>query len=128
MKKFLTILPRWLPALLVMTVIFAFSSQPSGNLPNFMGWDYFIKKASHAIGYGLLAIAYFHFLKYNPKYYWLAWLMALAYAGTDEFHQIFVIGRNASIFDVLIFDGLGAFLGLWLYSRFSKKKQNMERD
>lgn len=118
MKKFLSIVPLWFPALFFMVVIFVFSSQPGKNLPSFLNWDYLIKKTSHAIGYGLLALSYFHFLKYNKKQYWLALLMALAYAATDEFHQSFVAGRNSSIIDVLIFDGFGAFFALWLYSRF----------
>ena len=67
MKKFLSIVPRWFPALLIMLVIFAFSSQPGDNLPDFLGWDYFVKKAGHMIGYGLLALSYFHLLKYDQK-------------------------------------------------------------
>ncbi|WKZ38000.1 MAG: hypothetical protein QY332_08660 [Anaerolineales bacterium] len=45
MKNILLIVPRWFPALLLMLVIFAFSSRASAELPNFGGWDYFIKKA-----------------------------------------------------------------------------------
>lgn len=118
MRKFLSIVPRWFPALIVMLVIFAFSSQPLHSLPSFSGWDSLVKKGGHFIGYGLLALSYFHLLKYNKKQYWLAWLMALAYAATDEFHQSFVPGRNASIFDVLIFDNIGTVFALWLYSHF----------
>ena len=118
MKNLLSIVPRWFPAIFFMTVIFTFSSQPGDHLPSFWGWDYPLKKMSHSIGYGLLALSYFHFLRYNKKQYWLAWLMTLAYAATDEFHQSFVSGRNASIFDVLIFDGFGAFFALWFYFRF----------
>jgi VanZ family protein len=114
-KKFLSIVPRWLPALFFMVVIFSFSSQPGDNLPNFLSWDYVIKKMGHAIGYGLLALSYFHFLKYDKKRYWLAWLLALIFSATDEFHQSFVPGRHASVFDVLIFDNFGAAFALWLY-------------
>ena len=115
MKKFLSIVPRWLPAFFFMVVIFIFSSQPGDNLPSFLDWDYVIKKMGHAIGYGLLALSYFHFLKYDKKRYWLAWLMAVLFSATDEFHQSFVPGRHASIVDVLVFDNLGAACALWLY-------------
>jgi VanZ family protein len=98
-----------------MTVIFIFSSQPGDNLPNFLGWDYVIKKMAHAIGYGLLALSYFHFFNYDNKKYWLAWLLAVMFSATDEFHQSFVLGRHASVIDVLVFDNLGAALGLGLY-------------
>ncbi len=123
MKNFLSIVPRWFPALFIMIVIFAFSSQPGDNLPSFRGWDYLIKKSSHALGYGLLALSYFHLLKYNKKQIWLAWLMALTYAATDEFHQSFVSGRNSSIIDVLIFDNLGALIMLSLLLIFRRKNE-----
>jgi len=124
-KKFLSIVPRWLPALFFMVVIFLFSSRPSDNLPNFLSWDYVIKKTAHAIGYGLLALSYFHFFNYDYKKYWLAWLLAVAFSATDEFHQSFVLGRHASITDVLVFDNLGAAFALWLY--FTRwKKRNLQ--
>ena len=115
MKKLLSIVPRWLPALSIMLVIFILSSQPSDSLPSFRGWDYVIKKMGHAIGYGLLALSYFHFLKYDQKKYWLAWLLALAFSATDEFHQSFVPGRHASLVDTFIFDNLGAAFALLMY-------------
>jgi VanZ family protein len=40
-----------------------------------------------------------------------AWLLATAYAGTDEFHQSFVSTRDGSVRDVLI-DSFGAALAL----------------
>ena len=115
MKKILSIVPRWFPALLMMLLIFAISAQPGDNLPDFLDWDYFVKKMSHAIGYGLLALSYFHLLKRDKKQYWLAWFMAVMFSATDEFHQSFVPGRHASAFDVLIFDNIGAAFVLWLY-------------
>jgi len=98
-----------------MVVIFSFSSQPGSDLPNFLDWDFVVKKSGHAIGYGLLALSYFHFFNYDKKRYWLAWLLAIVFAITDEFHQSFVAGRHSSAFDVLVFDNLGAAFGLWLY-------------
>lgn len=122
MKKFLSILPRWFPALFLMTVIFIFSSQPGDNLPDFLNWDYAVKKGGHAIGYGLLALSYLHFFNYDKKRYWLAWLLAVLFSATDEFHQSFVPGRHASMIDVLVFDNLGAVTGLWLYSMLWGRK------
>jgi VanZ family protein len=116
-QKIASIVPRWFPALVIMLVIFAFSSQPSYSLPSFSGWDTLAKKGGHFTGYGLLALAYLHAFKYDQKRIRLAWLLSILYAVTDEFHQSFVPGRNASIYDVLIFDNLGAVFALWLYSR-----------
>lgn len=52
-----------------------------------------------------------------------AWVIATLFAATDEFHQLFVPGREGSIWDVLI-DSCGAATGLfllWLIGRWRKK-------
>ncbi len=123
MKKLSSIVPRWLPALLIMLVIFAFSSRPSEDLPHFFSWDYFIKKGAHALGYGLLALSYLRLFNWNKKQYWLAWLMAVLYSATDEFHQSFVPGRHAALTDVLIFDNLGALLALSSHYFYRRKHE-----
>jgi len=107
-----------------MSVIFAFSSQPGDNLPDFLDWDYVVKKMGHIIGYGLLALSYFHFLKYNKKLFWLAWLMALIFSATDEFHQSFVSGRHASVLDVLVFDNIGAIIVLVAFFIYWGENEN----
>jgi VanZ family protein len=117
----MTPLKKWLPAILMMAVIFGFSSIPSKEMPSFGLWDFSVKKLGHACGYGLLAVAYQNGL--GGKRPWLAWLLAIAYAATDEFHQSFVSGRHASPVDVLLFDNLGAILGLLIFNRFKKWKQ-----
>lgn len=119
MNKFLDIVPRWVPALVLMLVIFGFSSQAGDDLPDFAGWDYFVKKGAHAIGYGLLALSYLRAL--GGRRYFLSWLLAVLYSATDEFHQSFVPGRRASLVDVLVFDNLGAMLALFLYEGWVKK-------
>ena len=116
MKKLISIVPRWLPALLIMLVIFSFSSQADGTLPDFQSSDYFVKKSAHIVVYGALALSYFHALP--GRSFKLAWLLALIYAATDEFHQSLVPGRTPSIIDVLVFDNLGAIIALFLHHRF----------
>jgi len=97
MKKFLSILPRWFPAVAFMIIIFLFSSRPGDDLPNFYDWDYFVKKGAHMVGYGILAFSYLYMLGLEKRKYWLAWALAVLYAATDEFHQSFVPGRHSSI-------------------------------
>lgn len=126
MKKFFSIVPRWLPAFLLMLIIFAFSSRTSSELPNFHSWDYFIKKGAHAFGYGLLALSYMYMFNWDKKRYWLAWLLAILYSATDEFHQSFVPGRHSAVSDVLLFDNLGAIITLTLHyiRRRKNEKEN----
>ena len=122
MSKSKEILYSWGPALLVMAVIFAFSSTPGNDLPNFGGFDFSVKKAGHMLGYGLLALSYWRGLGFNKKRIWFAWLLSIAYAATDEFHQSFVAGRHPSPVDVLLFDGVGAGIALWIWSLRTNKK------
>ena len=105
---------RWLPAALIMAVIFGFSSTPSAELPSFGLMDFLVKKGSHMLGYGLLALAYWYGLRFDKRRGWLALLFAILYAITDEFHQSFVPGRHPSWVDVLGFDGGGALIALSL--------------
>jgi len=113
---------RWLPSIFVMLVIFLFSSQPSRNLPIFSWADTFVKKGGHVIGYGLLCWAFWHALVYRSNRRWFSWLLALVYAVTDEVHQAFVPGRHPSIWDVIIFDNLGAMISLWLVNKGRMQK------
>ena len=116
-------LRRWLPSIFVMLVIFLFSSQPSRNLPIFSWADTLVKKGGHVIGYGLLGWAFWHAFVYRNNRRWSSWLLALVYAVTDEVHQAFVPGRHPSIWDVIIFDNLGAMISLWLVNRWRMQKQ-----
>ena len=113
---------RWIPALVGMVVIFVFSSQPSDNLPNFDWADKLVKKSGHMVGYAILATTYWYALGLKPGRRWLAWMLAVLYAATDEFHQSFVPGRGASALDVLLFDNLGALIGLWLANYRLRRK------
>lgn len=115
MKK--NIILKWLPALIMMGAIFWFSSQPVYGLPNFDWADRLVKKTGHMIGYAMLGTSYWYALGMDKKKRWLAWLLAVLYATTDEFHQNFTPGRHPSAFDVLFFDNLGALIGLWLTTR-----------
>lgn len=108
------ILPRWLPALMIMLIIFLFSAQPSSDLPNFDWADAIIKKGGHVVGYAMLALSYWYALRMQSSKRWLVWLLSVFYALTDELHQSFVPGRHPSIWDVLILDNFGALIPLWL--------------
>ena len=112
-----------LPALFLMLVIFLFSAQPSSNLPHFDWLDAIFKKGGHMLGYALLALSYWWFFGLSDDKRWLAWLLAFLYALSDEFHQSFVPGRHPSLWDVMIFDNLGALIALWVGHMYRKKKR-----
>jgi VanZ family protein len=111
MRKICNIL-RWLPAIVLMAVIFGFSSIPSQKLPDLGIFDRLVKKSAHMVGYGLLALSFWYGMRFKQRYWWLALLLTLFYACSDEYHQSFVPGRHSSWFDVFVFDGGGAFVVL----------------
>lgn len=119
MRKYL----RFLPALAMMAAIFAFSSVPSQEMPSFGFWDTLVKKGGHMVGYGLLALTYWFALKLDRKRWWLALLLAVLYALSDEFHQSFVPGRHPSLVDALVIDPAGAALALFAGMLVSKTKK-----
>ena len=115
-----------------MAVIFIFSSLPSAELPDFDWADWIVKKGGHALGYGLLAFAYLRGINGEnshvpPRQLLGAWLMAVLYSVTDEFHQSFTPGRHPTVADVMI-DAIGAAVALVLAGRYYKQKMTSHTD
>lgn len=107
-----------------MLIIFLFSARPHSELPDFDRADRIVKKGAHMVGYALLAAAYWRALNFQRGKRWLAWGVAVIYAVTDEFHQSFVPGRNPSIWDVLIFDNLGALVSIGLLQLYKTQRSD----
>jgi VanZ family protein len=97
---------RWLPVLAWAGVIFALSSIPSLN-SGLGTWDTVLRKCAHMTEYAILAVL---LLRATGSYAW-AFALAVAYAASDEVHQLFVRGRHGSPVDVGI-DAIGALIGL----------------
>jgi VanZ family protein len=112
----------WFPAVLMMAVIFCFSSIPASKLPNFGQPDLLVKKGGHLLAYALLALAYWAGMRFDNRRLGLALLLALIFAATDEFHQSFVVGRHPSWVDALVIDGSGAASALALAYWRRKKR------
>jgi VanZ family protein len=121
---------RWFPSTIVMAAIFIASATPSRDIPTYGIWDTLVKKGGHMLGYALLTSAYWYALGFERKKVWLAWILAVLYASSDEFHQVFTAGRHPSPVDVLLFDGGGAALALTTiyWFRFHMRKQEMSGD
>jgi len=108
----------WLPVVLWATVIFALSSVPSLN-SGLGTWDLVLRKLAHAAEYALLAALLLRALA-RP---WLAFLVALAYAVSDEFHQHFVRGRAGTPRDVAV-DAVGVLAGLAAFAYGRRRSRN----
>jgi VanZ family protein len=78
-----------------------------------------LRKSAHLTEYAVLAVFLYNAMKpvgapsWSGKAAFWALLASGSYSLTDEFHQMFVPGRRASLFDCLI-DTTGAFLGLFV--------------
>lgn len=112
-----------------MLLIFGASSLPASRVPYLGEIDVLVKKFGHAIGYALLALAYYIALptRLSRGYRALmALFMAILFALSDEYHQSFIEGRTSSIRDVAI-DSIGAAVALLIgvaYSSNSKSISN----
>jgi VanZ family protein len=115
---------RWGMSIVMMAVIFFFSSTPGYQLPNYGIIDTLVKKGGHMLGYSLLSLCYWRGLKWDKKYLGWSWVFAVLYALTDEFHQSFISGRHASLFDVILFDSTGAAIGLWVAQRIISPRKS----
>lgn len=80
-------------------------------------WDLPIRKLAHMTEFGILALLLFAAIRgyarinTERKRYVFAWIGAVCYAATDEFHQLFVPGRSGNVIDVCV-DATGACLAL----------------
>jgi len=112
-------LGNWALLALWMAVIYIASDQP--DLPHAPGpWlDFVIKKLLHAAGYAVLAGLWWRALAgagLRRPHAW-AFILTVAYAAADEWHQTFVPGRGGRPRDVAV-DAAGALLALaWLRHR-----------
>jgi len=50
-------------------------------------------------------------------------ILSILYASSDEFHQSFMVGRQGSLWDVLI-DAIGIILGMYLFARWKLSRKN----
>ena len=124
MNRKMSAVLRMVPLALVMGTIFFISHQPGDNisLPHFPGAD----KLAHMISYSVLAGTVFFAWSEeqknsNPRtliFYTFAF--CILYGISDEFHQSFIPGRTASVYDLLA-DCVGAAVVCVFWARWQKK-------
>jgi VanZ family protein len=157
-SKARSFLKYWLPLLIWMTIIFSASGDPqsfqrsSRIIGPLLRWLFphmpettitalvtAVRKCAHLTEYAILAWLFWRARRKPVKadarpWSWreagVAILFVAAYALTDEFHQRFVPGREASFRDVLI-DTAGALWGilmlnlLWRWRHGSQQNQRL---
>lgn len=106
------------PLILWMWVIFYFSAQ-EGSGHQYCDFRMFVeRKSAHVFEYFILTLLVMRMLKYlgKPivKSIVYATIISLIYAASDEFHQLFVYGREGKLSDVGI-DFIGIFLTFFIY-------------
>lgn len=106
---------RYVPALALMGLIFWLSSRSSlPQVANDLG--VVLSKVAHMTEFGLLWALWLRALPGTPPQAALrALAITLAYAVSDEYHQLFVVGRHPSPFDVAIdAAGIGVAAAMWV--------------
>jgi VanZ family protein len=112
LPKFLKILSLWLPVAVYLGLIYYFSSLSRLNF----GW-HTNNFPLHVIEYCILSVLIIRALnsglreKVSIAVILLSFVLAIAYAITDEVHQSFVPNRTSSPLDVAA-DAIGALLGI----------------
>jgi VanZ family protein len=112
-------LAYWILTIIYGVMIFIFSDQP--NLDPHLPFPQ-VDKLFHAFEFGLFSFLLFGALFNLPfsfppnKVAWYVLCLTFLYAMSDEYHQSFVPGREADLWDVLA-DLSGAILVQWIILR-----------
>lgn len=102
-------LAKWIPALIIMSVIFFLSSMPGQTVNSTIARSNPVQMLGHFTLFMLLCASYYR----ATKNIILSLFLTLLYAFFDEFRQSFIPERSSSIDDVFV-DMAGASLFVFL--------------
>ena len=102
--------------------------------------DFFIRKLAHFTEYGILSVLIYRAVTFEysvrgaklyrnmlyKKSFAISIIITFLYACTDEFHQLFVNGRDGAMRDVLI-DTCGGFIVLLLITQLPAIRNGIKR-
>ena len=111
-----------LPAIIYTILIFVLSSFPLDSIPKvgILNFDKFVHVVEYTI-YGILLMLAFSTAessKIAKNAFVISLLVGIAYGGSDEIHQLFVVGRKSSVYDFAA-DSFGVVVGIILFSKFN---------
>lgn len=112
---------RWIPVIIWSSVIFYLSSLAIIQDEAFSLLDFVFKKTAHVTEYAILFFLVQRALPNSVNKLNFAFLICLAYAFSDEIHQLFTPGRGGSLRDVLVFDTLGITISYLITKKIWKK-------
>jgi VanZ family protein len=104
-----------------MGLIFLGSSLPGASVSGNKGLDFAAHKLVHLVEYAILFMLLWRsFPGTVPgKRFSYAFLLTIAFAVSDELHQLFVFGRDGRASDVII-DGISGLVGFFVVSYRAK--------
>ncbi len=121
-NRFLRAIGQWLPVIGCMGLIFYASNLPGQDIPSlFANQDILF----HTGIYAILALFFYRALKNTGpglsrlELFFFTAIFGFIYGASDEFHQMFISGRDCSRFD-LIADTIGACAGGFIGVLFHK--------
>ena len=120
---------RWMAVVCWMGVIFALSATPSLASPFEPVADLILRKLAHLTVFAVLTVLLYRAFRLHVAKPTSAWLLAVCvaavYAGSDEWHQTFVPGREGTVRDVVI-DSVGV-VGIWVLASRTGIKARLAR-
>ena len=84
------------------------------NINNLDIISFIVRKIAHLSEYLILGILAHNLIKNYNKKTFIAILICIIYAISDEIHQIFVPGREFKLLDICI-DSIGSIIGIYMY-------------
>lgn len=84
--------------------------------------DYPVRKLAHFTEYFILGILIFFTLRtYSIKNIYIMIALCFVYACSDEFHQLFILGRDGNLIDVTI-DSIGSTFAILIFNKLKEEK------
>ena len=92
------------------------------NINNLNILSLIIRKLAHFTEYFILGLLVYNMIYNHNKKTYIAIIICILYATSDELHQILVPGRSCQLLDITI-DSIGSLLGIYLLFIFFKIKK-----